>query len=79
VQYADGQEARAGDVIQIDTRYRGKVIACMDTADYLPGHENWSYLGTGIMVDTDFGGLVHYLQESAQAEELVLLERGAAP
>nr|WP_228737276.1 hypothetical protein [Xanthomonas euvesicatoria] len=65
-------------MIQIDTLYRGKVIACMDTADYLAGQESWGYLGEGIMVDTDFCGLVHYTQASALAEELVLLQRGTS-
>ncbi|KAB7771349.1 hypothetical protein [Xanthomonas maliensis] len=77
MRYADGQEARAGDLIQIDSRYRGTVIACMDSADYLPGQESWAYLGSGIMVDTDFAGLVHYDQETAATEELVLLQRRA--
>ncbi|WP_236730923.1 hypothetical protein, partial [Xanthomonas citri] len=79
VQYSDNHEAKSGDLIQIDTLYRGKVIACMDTADYLPGQESWGYLGEGIMVDMDFCGLVHYTQESALAEELVLLQRGTSP
>ncbi|PKV12452.1 hypothetical protein [Xanthomonas prunicola] len=78
MQYSDNHEAKSGDLIQIDTLYRGKVTACMDTADYLPGQETWSYLGEGIMVDTDFCGLVHYTQESALAEDLVLLQRSAS-
>ncbi|MEA5125206.1 hypothetical protein [Xanthomonas floridensis] len=73
--YADGQEAKAGDLIEIDTHYRGTIVACMDTADYLPGHESWSHLGHGIMVDTDFCGLVHYDQASADAEGLLLIAR----
>lgn len=79
MRYVDGHEAKAGDLIRIDTRYRGKVLACIDTGDYLPGHESWSYLGAGIIVDTDFGGLVHYLQEHVLDEDLILLERVAAP
>ncbi|MBB4129424.1 MULTISPECIES: hypothetical protein [unclassified Xanthomonas] len=73
--YADGQASKAGDLIEIDAQYRGNVVACMDTADYLPGHESWSYLGHGIMVDTDFCGLVHYDQASADAEGLLLIAR----
>lgn len=45
----------------------------MDTADYLPGFEDWAYLGKGIMVNTDFAGLVHYTQGST--EELALIDR----
>jgi hypothetical protein len=48
----------------------------MDTAKYLPGEESWSHLASGIMVDTDFGGLVHYTDELA--EDLVLIQRGSA-
>jgi hypothetical protein len=44
----------------------------MDTAQYLPGHENWSYLGRGVMIDTEIGGLIHY--ESPEPE-MPLLER----
>ncbi|AVQ06535.1 TPA: hypothetical protein HH295_17850 [Xanthomonas vasicola pv. zeae] len=78
MQYSNGHEAKSGDLIQIDTLSRGKVIACMDTADYLPEQETWAYLGEGIMVDTDFCGLVHYTQESAVAGELILLQRGTS-
>jgi hypothetical protein len=76
VKYEDGSEIQPGDLVQIDTRYRGTVIASMDTDRYLPGHEQWRYLGTGIMVDTDFGGLVHYTSESP--DQLVLIRRSGA-
>ena len=76
MKYADGTDIRPGDVVQIDTRYRGRVIASMDTGEHLPGEDGWAYLGTGIMVDTDFGGLVHYTTE--KADDLVLMQRGAA-
>lgn len=75
MRYTDGQEAKAGDLVQIDTDYHGTVVACIDTGDYLPGEESWSYLGTGIMVDTNFCGLVHYEQETADAEGMVLIAR----
>lgn len=73
MKYADGSEIQPGDIIQIDSVYRGKVIASMDTGRYLPEGEGWAYLEKGIMVDTDFAGLVHYTAETA--DEFVLLER----
>jgi methylaspartate ammonia-lyase len=76
VKYADGSEIEPGDLVQIDTRHRGTVIASMDTSRYLPGHDLWAYLGVGIMIDTDFGGLVHYTPDST--EQLVLLSRNPA-
>ncbi len=74
MRYTDGQLIAPGDTVQIDGQYRGRVIACMDTNSYLPGAEDWAYLATGIMVDTDFGGLVHYTD--AHSDELVLIARG---
>lgn len=71
--YSDGHESKAGDEVQIDVNHRGIVIACIDTGDYLPGEESWAYLEEGIMVDTDFGGLVHYTDDAA--DELTLLRR----
>ena len=76
MKYANGTDIKPGDVVRIDTQYRGRVIASMDTGEYLPGEDGWAYLGTGIMVDTDFGGLVHYTTETA--DDLVLMQRGAA-
>ena len=62
--------------MQIDVIYRGKVMASMDTKRALPGwEEDWDYLEKGIMVDTDFCGLVHYTTDAT--DELVLLERAA--
>ncbi len=73
MQYSDGHEAMAGDVVQIDGRYQGVVVACIDRHECLPSHEGWNYLGEGIMVDTDFAGLVHYTPTAT--DELVLLHR----
>lgn len=72
MKYTDGQRVLAGDLVQIDGRYRGVVIAAIDEKSYLPGGEDWEYLGTGAMIDTDFAGLVHYPEDD---EELVLLHR----
>jgi hypothetical protein len=74
--YSDGNESQAGDVVQIDFKYRGTVVACIDSNEYLHGYEHCSYLKHGIMVNTDFGGLVHYTSEAT--DELVLLHRTAS-
>lgn len=70
--YVDGRLVLAGDIVRIDGQYRGIVIAAIDDRSYLPGGEGWEYLGCGAMIDTDFGGLVHYQQDD---EELVLVHR----
>ena len=78
MRYRDGQDVLPGDFVSIDTKYRGTVVGCIDTAQYSPPHSHaqWSYLGTGIMVDTDFGGVVHY-PEGPDSDDIVLLRRGA--
>lgn len=73
MKYTDGATIEPGDMIQIDGRDRGKVIASMDTDQYLPGAEHWSYLGIGIMVETDFAGKIHYTESAS--DQLELIER----
>jgi hypothetical protein len=77
MRYADGSEIQPGDVVQIDARYRGTVVASMDLGQYLPGQEQWAYLKEGIMVDTDFAGPVHYTADAT--DELVLIQRSPSP
>lgn len=77
MKYADGSDIRPGDLVQIEIRYRGTVVASMDLNEYLEGHEKWAYLTEGIMVDTDFAGLVHYVADAT--DELVLLNRPNTP
>ena len=74
MKYPDGQKVLAGDVVQIDGRYQGLVIAAIDDQSYLAGAEDWAYLGSGAMIDTDFAGLMHYPVDD---DELVLVRRGA--
>lgn len=70
MKYENGDVIRAGDLVTIDDRFEGQVIASMDTSDFLPGYEDWAYLPSGIMVMTNFAGLVHYTSEAT--DKLVL-------
>lgn len=76
MKFADGTDIKPGDIVQIAAAHRGRVVASMDTNEYLPGEDSWAYLKTGIMVDTDFGGFVHYTSESS--DDFVLIQHGAA-
>jgi hypothetical protein len=60
MKFADGTDIQPGDEVLIDGRYSGRVVACMDSGACLPGFDDWQYLGEGILVDTEFGGLVHF-------------------
>jgi hypothetical protein len=71
VHYSDGTTIEPGDIVRIDHDYRGTVVASMDTQRYLPGHEYWSHLPEGIVVDTDFAGLVHYTTDASDPLELI--------
>jgi len=76
MRYSDGSEARIGDIVAIDTRHRGNVVANLDSdqfSDAFPRDE-WQYLERGILVETDFAGLVHY--PDCEHEDIRLLERG---
>lgn len=77
MRYRTGQDVRVGDVVSIDTQYAGVVVWCEETdaADLGPEDQDWSYLGAGVMINTDFGGLVHYPDEATLADDDVELVR----
>jgi hypothetical protein len=77
MRYSDGNESKPGDHVQIDGEYSGLVVACIDSGEYLPGYGSWGYLKQGVMIETDFAGLVHYPPD--QEEKIVLLHRGNSP
>lgn len=73
--YADGNEARVGDVVAIDRSFSGVVVVSIDNGQYskeFPA-EKWAQLGQGILIDTDFAGLVHY--QDSSPEHIVLVRR----
>ena len=69
--YLDGTLIEPGDVVLLDGKDRGRVVASIDTGRFLPEHGGWGYLGEGIMVDTDFAGLVHYTSQTIGAVALL--------
>ena len=74
--YGDGLLIEPGDLVVLDGSAQGQVVASIDTGKHLPGHDGWAYLREGIMVDTDFGGLVHYTAQLIGT--IALLERKTA-
>ena len=71
--YADGLVVEPGDLVLVDGTDQGRVVASVDTGRHLPGHDGWAYLREGIMVDTDYAGLVHYTAQTIGT--IALLER----
>lgn len=75
MRYSDGNEAMIGDQVQIDGQYKGTIVACMDRDEYSPEHPaaQWAYLRHGVMIETDFAGLVHYTEPLY--EDIALVRR----
>ena len=78
MEYSNGMEVKLGDKVLIDGKYNGVVVANIDGSEYSEKEPEakWGYLGSDVMIDTDFGGLVHYKQENMEHEEIQLASRG---
>ncbi|QKE63331.1 hypothetical protein HNE05_08125 [Aquipseudomonas campi] len=74
--YIDGQTAMVGDEVLIDGRHKGIVVACIDSGQYTAQYpqSEWAYLVEGTLIDTDFGGLIHY--KNSANESIALVKRG---
>ncbi|WP_303761277.1 hypothetical protein [Alcanivorax jadensis] len=77
MKYSDGTQAKIGDKVLIGEKYHGIVVADMDGDEYSREcpRKQWGYLVSGVMIDTDFGGLVHYEQDSLVGEFMELVQR----
>jgi len=73
--YSDGKPIEIGDKVSLDKKYSGVVKAEeAKFSDECP-KETWSYLKSGIVIDTDFGGLVQYQKENIEDEPIELISR----
>ncbi|NCP64798.1 MAG: hypothetical protein GW763_17865 [Paraglaciecola sp.] len=70
MKYADGSIIRLGDRVIISGAFRGVVVADIDGAEYSNAFlkEHWEYLKSGVLVDTDFGGIVYYQHQNSNGE-----------
>jgi len=62
--YPDGQQIRVGDKVKLWNECYGLVVCSIDTQEYTSEYpkEQWSYLKTGILINSDQAGLIHYPQ-----------------
>ena len=70
MKYPDGTNMKKGDRVLISGKYHGTVMVNIGGLDNPNG--DWAYLKSGVMIDTDFGGLVHYTEEAIFDEEIIL-------
>jgi len=75
MKYSDGTKMKLGDQVLIDGKYNGVVVADIDGSEYSESEpkDKWEYLKLGVIIDTDFGGLVHYQQENMEHEGIALV------
>jgi hypothetical protein len=62
---------RLGDTVSDNGGLTGRVVANLDSREFSPGlpRSEWEYLSSGIIVESDEAGLVHY----PDARELTIL------
>jgi hypothetical protein len=74
MRYADGNEAKVGTRSLSMRSIAASWSLNIDGGEFSERYASgWGYLKSGILVDTDFGGLVHY--PTSEHEHIVLIER----
>ncbi|TNF35666.1 MAG: hypothetical protein EP312_03165 [Gammaproteobacteria bacterium] len=63
-----------GSRVIIDGKHNGIIVANLNIGIFSESYpeEQWSYLAEGLLIDTDFAGLVHYDNTALQLESIVL-------
>lgn len=76
MKYKDGTVVKIGDKIKLWEDCYGIVVASIDTGEYDHSYlkEEWEYLNSGILVNSDKAGLVHY---SEAEDDWELIARSA--
>ena len=57
--YIDGTTVRIGDHVNLGGKQPGVIVGIITEGKYADGYkkEDWDYLGSGLIVNTDFGDL----------------------
>jgi hypothetical protein len=80
VNYPDGKKLMVGDRLRLWEGCYGTVVASIDDDEYTPKYsrEAWSYLKTGVLINTSQIelGLIHY---EAPEDSFALIERNPTP
>jgi hypothetical protein len=74
MKYHDGQTVKVGDRVQLWSGCHGVVICSIDDNEYSDGYarEQWVYLKSGVLIQTEKAGLIHYIEAD---EDLQLIQR----
>lgn len=62
--YIDGSTLKLGDFVELLDGVRGTVVCNISDSLYsdMYKQEDWEYLKTGILVDSEEAGLIHYVE-----------------
>ena len=73
--YPDSQKVMLGDRIKLWEGCYGTVVCSIDDDAYTPEYPKaeWAYLKSGVLINSDQAGLIHYLRPDSSFE---LVARG---
>ena len=59
--YSDGTPVKLGDTVRFNGSEIGRVVCSLDASEFADAYpaKDWSYLGSGILVETTDSGLIH--------------------
>lgn len=78
MKYANGEEIRLGDLVNIWPGADGEVVAILDSKEFCSAYpeSEWGYLEKGILVESGDVGLIHFIEPGRSTQ---LLKRKADP
>lgn len=76
MKYSSGEEVNIGDQVELGGGYAGTVVGIIDKNSFAHDYsaEEWTYLGTGLLILANDSALLHYPE---LGEEILLIARGA--
>lgn len=70
MKYRDGTEIHLNDKVIFEDGSSGIVVCSIDLEEYSPAYtkNDWAYLASGVMVQSETSGLIHYCSEPVDFE-----------
>lgn len=74
MKYPNGKDVHVGDRVKLWKDCYGVVVCSIDADEYSEEYprEDWEYLKQGVVINSDKGGVIHYLEPD---EDFELVER----
>lgn len=75
MKYFDGKEVFVGDKVKMWDGCYGVVVCSIDSGDYTSSfpESEWGYLKTGVVINSEQAGILHYTESD---EDFELIVRG---